>query len=255
MRVGSSLTSRTLFLLISLLCCARSAAPHSFNNPSPRVVRLNRSNKLVVGHSQATTSLAPDFTVQVSPSPITIMFSNGSGGAQGTVALTGVNGFSGQVTLGCSPLPLVADQPDCLAFQNPVSVDSSGTAATSAIEVFTTVAGCNPDVCLLKPGSFDGRSGIFLGIGFSTLALLISFTKIVPVAQRKRSLFLALMFVTGLGISGCANNSFAPGSECGQSGFDPGTTAGTYMLTITATSGNLVHTATIQLIVPPSPTE
>ncbi len=253
MRVGSSATSRTFFLLVSVLCCARSAAPHSFNNPSPRVVRLNRSNELAGGHSQATTSPAADFTVQVSPSPITIMFSNGSGGAQGTVSLAGVNGFSGQVTLGCSTLPLVADQPDCLAFQNPVSVDFSGAAATSAIEVFTTVAGCNPDVCLLKPGGFDGRSGLFVGIVFGTLALLISFAKAVPLTQRKISFFLVLMLVIGLGISGCAGNSFAPGTECGQSGFDPGTTAGTYMLTITATSGNLLHAAAIQLIVPPSP--
>lgn len=255
MRLSSSLTSRTLFLLVSLLCCARSAAPYALNNPPRPIVGRNQREELSTRHSVAAASSAPDFTVQIAPSPMTITFSNGSGVGDGTVTLTGVNGFSGAATLGCSTLPLVANQPQCFLLQNPVSVDASGTAATSEIEVLTTVAGCNPDLCLLKPASFDGRSGIFLGSGFTTLALLISFAKKIPVPQRKNSLFLAMILMTGLGITGCANKPFAPGSECGQVGFNPGTAAGTYMLTITATSGSLTHTTTIQLIVPPSPTE
>jgi len=253
MRLSTSVTLRTVFLSVLALCCARAAGPRPLGNPPQPVSPRKASDGLSAERPQVAATSSPDFAIQVSPSPMMITFDSGSGFEQGEVTLTGANGFLGRVTLSCTTLPLVLDQPQCFFLQNPVTVDASAPAATSTVEVLTTVAGCNPDLCLVKPGSFDGRAGLFAGMGFSTLLLLICFVRMAPSAQRARLLVIVLFCATGFALCGCANKPFAPGSECGPTGFNPGTTAGTYMFTITATSGSLSHSVTVPLIVPPSP--
>ena len=226
MRLSPSTISRTIFLMAMVLSCA------------------------LVGSAQspiAQTTFA-DFTISVSPaSP---MVSDNE--ADGTITLTGQNGFTGNVSLSCSVLPNVVEQPDCFIFPNPVPVDSLEPASTAMLEAVTQPPDCEPSPVTTKIVNFPDGAGPLakIGISFLVLVMLACWMKLAPAGKRSRVLRTAFICVAGLAISGCgsptANNSTCDGN------FDVGTPPGTYMVTIIATSGSLTHMATITVVVPPS---
>lgn len=70
--------------------------------------------------------------------------------------------------------------------------------------------------------------------------------------QRAKLVPVIFLCAVGLVLTGCRT---APGEAVAQgcpSGFDfvPGTPAGTYMITVTATSGRLTHSLTVPLTAP-----
>jgi len=145
-----------------------------------------------------------------------------------------VNGFNSAVALTCTVTP-VATRPATCAF-NPTSV--AGGTGTSTLTV-STVAATTASVAPRTNGIFYA---MWLPIG--GLALLgTSFT-----ARKKRfwAFLLGCLVFSGLiFLAACGGSS----SSGGGGGGDPRTPAGTYTITITATSGSLTHAATVSLTV------
>lgn len=150
----------------------------------------------------------PDFTLSVSPASGSVTAGTSS---TATVTVTPVNGFNTATTFACSGLPA---NTNC-GF-SPASVSPNGTAAATT----TLTINSNVKAALAATGAI--------------LSLLL-----VPMAgNRKRRNLLAIcipiVFLTlvELGMS-----------ACGATGSSSKTPAGSYTVTITATSGALSHTA------------
>jgi hypothetical protein len=171
------------------------------------------------GTTITVTPAPPDFSISLSSTNATIS-GNGSS-ATSTVSLAPAGGFSATVSLSCSGLPA---RTTCTF--SPASLTASGTtAATSTLTITTNTA-----TAALQHEN-TGITLAFLGIG----ALGLSFIR------RRRSLSQSLallcLLLIGWGLSGCAGSP------------SPTTPAGTYAVTITATSGSTVHSTNFNLTV------
>lgn len=151
-----------------------------------------------------------------------------------TLTLTPSGGFTGTITLACSGLPSGA----ACSF-SPASVAINGGAATSTLTISTRAATAQ---LLLSP---SGRSlDPFLPTGTVLAGFALPF---VARRSRRRGRSGAALAFTGLLIvgfavlSGCHDNAGTPASSA--------TPAGTYAVTVTATSGTTSHSASYMLTV------
>jgi hypothetical protein len=147
-----------------------------------------------------------------------------------TVNITTTNGFGGTVNFACpSGLPSLTT----CSF-TPSSVTVSGNSGSSALSISTTA----PTAATPAPG----LSSRLTGAGLFALGMVLA-----GLAGRKRRLLQsALMLVVVLGL-------LVGLSSCGGGGsnvqHNPGTPAGTYTVTVSATSGTTTHQTTITLVV------
>jgi hypothetical protein len=183
-------------------------------------------------HSAVATLIAtgiPDFTIAASAfSPATV---NAGGSGSSTITIAPQNGFSGNVTLTCSITPAASRPPVCSL--NPTMVAAG--SGTSTLTVTTTA----PTTASLAP-QLKGFYAMWLPIG--GLALLGT-----GLASRRRKLLGLLLLV--LMLTGLIFMAACGGSSSGGGGGHPGTPAGTYTVTVTATSGSLTHTAPVTVVV------
>jgi hypothetical protein len=207
----------------------------------------------------------PTFTVAVSAPSLTV---SGQGAGTETVSVTPQNGFSQQVSLGCSGAPQNAT---CTI--SPAAVTPSGsTAATATLTISTGVS----TAALASPGGFGqpanatyaansggpGRGpgnrpgspepadpGKLFGLCVLGLGGLLRARRRIAAANRRKitvvlSLFLfAFAVLLGGMLSGCGSSSHMPPPT------QPITPAGTSTITITATAGSAVQTTTFTLTV------
>ncbi|MGC2182731.1 MAG: IPT/TIG domain-containing protein [Terriglobales bacterium] len=177
-----------------------------------------------------TVTGPPDFTVAATPlSPATV--AKGAS-ATSTITIAPLNGFTGAVSLSCSSItPTVTRAPAC-SF-NPSSVP--GGSGTSTLTVSTTAA---------TTASVSPSRGIFyaMWLPIGGLALLGQGFG----SRRKKLLAVLLLFLMLSGLIFMA--ACGGGSSSGGNGH-PGTPAGTYTVTISATSGSLTHTTPVTLTV------
>jgi beta-galactosidase len=175
----------------------------------------------------ATGAPAPDFMVAVTPNAVTV--AAGSSGTT-TVTLEPQNGFStnSAVKFTCSGLPTGAT-----CNFSPVTVSSTGSMS-STVSVNTTVASA----------AISKNSGLlFSG---SSLAVVLGFA-----VRRKRRrlhwmvLLLPSIVVATTLLAGCSKSSFTTNPTTGG-------TPTTSTVTVTATSGSLMHAATFSLTVTPT---
>jgi Bacterial Ig-like domain (group 3)/FG-GAP-like repeat/FG-GAP repeat len=191
----------------------------------------------------ASTSSAVSLTVNaatptfaVSASPALGSVAPGSS-VTTTLTLTPSGGFSGTVALACSGLPTGAT----CSFSS-ASVAVSGTAAASTLTIATTAATAQ----LRAPSSpFDP----FLPTGNVLAVILTPFIarRCPRRASRPRALAWLGLLLMGAGVLyGCngGNSSGAPPPPVTTA-----TPAGTYPITITATSGSTSHTVSYALTV------
>jgi subtilase family serine protease len=189
---------------------------------------LNVAN-LITAWVAATATPSADFAV----SGVTSTTSAGGTGTS-TITVTAMNGFTGIVDLTCSPSSSTAKLTCSL---NPTSVDMS-TGTTNNTKTATLSIGTVADLRL--PNQWQRRGTWFAATGGLFAAVLLG-----GVSPRRRwlavlGLFVAVAILTGVACGG------GGGSTVQKS---QGTPAGTYTITVTATSGSTTHTTNVSLTV------
>jgi subtilase family serine protease len=156
--------------------------------------------------------------------------------ATSQIVLESTAGFSGSVDLTCQPSS-TSVHITCSISPTSVTVGSSGGTATMTITTTAphVVSGASAS---LRPHGLGwlaaGSSGLFAGIFFLG----------TPSRRRRRmagfGLMLLVFFAAGVGCGGGSSSKSTPSG---------GTPAGSYNITVTATSGSLSHTANVALTV------
>jgi Bacterial Ig-like domain (group 3)/FG-GAP-like repeat len=205
-----------------------------------------------VGQSQtsAPTTLtitgASDFSLSLSSPTATV--THGSA-ASTTISLTPLNGFSAATSLTCTGAPT-----DSTCSISSPSVTPAGAAATATLTLQTSVqsASMTPRRSLLNPGASTPIVAGTLPLGL--LALLSacrrrvrSHTARPPHLMCGGSLLLVVSLLACLVSVVACGGSTGPSGSAGPQTLYP--TAGTYPLTVTATSGATSHTATFTVTI------
>jgi hypothetical protein len=192
-----------------------------------------------------TITSAPDFSLSLSSPTATV--THGSA-ATTTISLTPLNGFSAATSFTCTGAPTNST----CSISSP-SVTPAGAAATAAVTLQTSVqsASLTPGRSPLNPGASTPIVAGTLPLGL--LALLSARRRRVGSATAKPrhlicggSLFLAVSLLASLAsVVACGGSS--GGGSAGPQTLYP--TAGTYPLTVTATSGATIHTTTFTVTI------
>jgi len=191
--------------------------------------------KGISGALSATTAISLTVTA-----PPTFSFSGSAisiapGATTGNTAaitVTPANGFTGTINLSCSVTPVLAVDPVTCSL-SPTSLTINGAAAqTSTLTVATTAA---------TSAENQGKRLFWPSAGGTALALLLFFG--VPRQRRNwLAMFGLLAVFVSMGVMGCVSGN-------GSSNANAGTAAGTYVITVTATSGAITETGQISLTV------
>ena len=181
---------------------------------------------LAAGSSIVTVTIA-DFTLAAATQSVSVA----KGGVIGIPVSFSNSGLSGNLSLSCSGLPAETSY----SFS-----PASPTVATGAYLTITTTA---PHTASLRNGQRP-RPGSWR---VSTVLMLGSVLLLAGARVKHRywhvvlSLLLATLLIAGLGCGG--------GGGGGRGTTDQGTPAGTYTITVTATSGTLTHNTQFGLTV------
>jgi hypothetical protein len=182
-----------------------------------------------------TFTIQPGFFAAIPPNQ-SVMISAPGSSASTAVALSSSTGFTGTITLACSGLPAGAA---CVF--SPSSIKATGTASTttSTITVTTssgTKAMLRPSIRPFGTGWLAANSLMFFSI------LLIS----APARRRSIPFLLALvtLIILSPGCGGGGSSSTPPPPPP-----IPATLAGTYNITVTATSGSIISATGFTLFV------
>jgi hypothetical protein len=170
--------------------------------------------------------LNPDFSIAATPPTQTV---NPGDSATYTISLSGVNvPFTSPVTLTATGLPPGAT----VTFANPTYIPNAGPTTTTMTIV------TSPTQAMLQHGKSGGLNGVYYGL------LLLPLLGIGSVRRKIRALpkgitycLAAMALLGGLGaMTGCGGGYFGPAPN-------------TYTITVTGTSGTLVHSTTVTLTV------
>lgn len=174
-----------------------------------------------VASANYTINLPPSFTIGANPGSLTL-----ASGSQGEITLTVApqHGFGAAVTFACSGLP-----PGATCAFNPSSVTPSASSITTQLTIATSASASNA-----HPAGYPFSPGAILAVVCCVLV------------WRKRR--LVVWSTSAFLLSGClfAISACGGGGSSGGSNPPPPTTA---TVTVTATSGSLVQTATISLTI------
>jgi hypothetical protein len=152
-----------------------------------------------------------------------------------TVTLTPVGGFTGAISLSCAITPNAASDP-----------------ATCSIPASATLSGSSPRTTTLTVNTASATSALRRDSGFvrpwlSGTAFACILLVGVPARRRKRwSALLKLILL--FSVVGGALNCGGGGGGAGG-GRNTGTTPGTYVISVTGTSGTITEAGTISLVV------
>jgi hypothetical protein len=188
-----------------------------------------------------TINLQPGFTVTATAVTVNpgATIANGS-----SVTVTPVGGFTGNVVLtaAVTSSPAGAAYIPTLSFAAPGPVSIVGSNAGTATLIINTTAPTSGVLTLPKRPGFN-----WYEFGDASLALFLMFG--IPARRRSwRTMLgmLVLLFTFAGGMAACGGGG---GSGGGGGGTIAGTTAGSYTVTITATSGSTTATGTVALTV------
>jgi len=192
----------------------------------------------VAGSALVTVGSSAGYTVSGTAVTLTAGATTGN---TSTITLTPFGGFTGSVALtaGVASSPSGAQDLPTLSFGGNTPVGISGTTAVNVpLTISTTAAVVCTQAPQIQPGVFW-----YTGCG-AALACLLLFG--IPAKRRRWRLALAMLalLVTLMGgLLACGGGGSPPCTGT------PGTTAGSYTLTVTATSGNTRATGTVALTV------
>lgn len=166
------------------------------------------------------------FSVSAAPASRTV---DAGASATYTVSVTPSGGGSRTVNLGCSGLPAGAS----CSFA-PASLTLDGSAAGSTLTIATGAR-----TAMQAPSHASGMFAMLAGS--APLALLLTGAGAGGRTRRRRWTRAALLAATALALSSCGGG--------GGGGSAAGTPAGSYTVTIKASSGGTTHSTTVTLVV------
>ena len=190
------------------------------------------------------TPISPSFTD--TGTAVTVAAGATTGNAS-TITVTPSGGFTGSVALtaAVTSSPAGAQYPPILSFGSTSSVSIAGAAAGTATLTVSTTATTSATLASPK------RPGIpWYAAGGATLACLILFG--IPARRRNWLTMLGVLVLLASLASGaiaCGGGGGSGGGGGGGGTGHAGTTAGTYTVTVTATSGNITAQGPITLTV------
>ncbi len=159
------------------------------------------------------------------------------------ITVTPTGGFTGSVALTAvlTNSPVGAVDPPTLNFGTTSPVSISDTNSHTATLTISTTAASNASLATPHTPSAQWRHG---AVAFACLLLF----GIGAVRRKGRSAFFMLLLLVVLagGAISCGGGGSSSG---GGGGGNPGTTAGTYVITVTATSGTVTASTPINVVV------
>ena len=193
---------------------------------------VNSSNPLYSGLNATLSGNGIDFSISLSPTSGSVVAGDGTAT---TATLTPIAGFNAPLTLNC-PAPVGAGvgvaAPSCVLSAATIE---GGTAATAVVS-FTTTS----QYTVIGYGGYGGRGTLWL-IAAASGWLLWRRRRSGRALLLRGGLLVALLGALGLGLSGCTGQL--------PSQHPSWTTPGNYTVTVSATDGFLVHSATYGLTV------
>jgi polygalacturonase len=208
-----------------------------------------------------STTPAPDFTIAATPSSQTVTVGNGT---TYTTTIGALNGFASTVSLSVSGLPSGAT-----ASFNPTSVAGSGASTISVSTGSTTAAGTYTLTVTGTSGSLTHSTTVTLVVnaaatGDFTIVATPSSQTVTEGGTSSTSYTTSITAANGFtgtvsfsvsGLPSGVTGSFNPTSVAGSGKSTLSVSAssqgkvGTYTLTIKGTSGSLIHSTTVTLVV------
>jgi subtilase family serine protease len=201
-----------------------------------QVTGLGSVNVTNLANAWAGLTPSPDFSV----SGLTATAAAPGQQATSQITVDSIAGFSGAVNLTCQPSS-AGTQITCAI--SPASVTVTGTAATATMTITTTA----PHVLAGASASLRPHGLGWLAVASSILFAGIFFVG-VPSRRNRQMAGLGLMLLVFVAAgAGCGGG----GSSGGGTPKNVGTPAGSYSITVTATSASpvLSHTANVAVIV------
>jgi subtilase family serine protease len=182
----------------------------------------------------------PDFSV----GPCTASTSALPGGTSSgiTFTITPVNGFTGSVNLLASPNNVISATTSFTV--TPISITSTSGAVTTSFVVTAFVSNSAATTPHSRP--FGGTPWYAAGSG-ATLAGMILLT--APRRRRWGALLAAVLSVAVIGAVGCGGSSSSSAPTTPTNPTQTNASPGTYSYTVTAVSGNVVHSTQVTLTV------
>ena len=209
--------------------------------PGTATVTITGTSGTLTASTALSVSVSAPASITVTPASASVTLNPGAGGTD-VITVAGTNGFSGSVVLSAAITagPQGAQDSPTLNFGSTSPVIVTPAASGAATLSITTTAATTS--ALRYPSR--GGSPLALAGGAAMAGLLFL---MLPFKRRRLPVALALAFVlyaTGA-LAGCGSG----GSGGGGGGGSTGTTAGNYTVTIAATSGSIVQTTPVTVIV------
>lgn len=185
-----------------------------------------------------TSATAPDFSISAAPQSATLAAGQSTGF---TLSVSASGGFSQSVTFACSGLPAGAT----CSFSPPSVTPTASSPGTAKLTLATLSRSGGTLVRFPAPAlplSYE------TALRISVIALLLclykmkSSTRIASHARLATS-FAVIVLLVGGSLTGCANSTSMQVTGGG------GTPAGTYTISVTASSGNLTHQLSVSITV------
>ena len=164
-------------------------------------------------------STNPNYSVAANPPSLTISSSGQTGTS--TITVRGIGGFGGTVNLSCTVSSSTAKM-GCSLSPSSVSLDSTITSAKATLNIMTVASS-------VRSGDF---ARLEMSFGVIACMALLGFSNRGQYRKHCLSLFLLMLSVLG---TACGGRS--------------GTPKGSYLVTVTGTSGSQMHTARISVTV------
>jgi hypothetical protein len=192
-------------------------------------------------------TIVQDFTLS-SLTPTTQTISSGQSASYNFSVLPVGASFTGAVSFSCSSAPILSAL--CSFTPNSVTPGASSAAVVMTINTASSAANRAP----LRP---NHSSAVYLlWLALPALALLTNRPRRKKNAKLRLSTSLLALFLLALLLSSCGGGGVNGGStnggnDGGGGGQQQGTQPGTYIITVTGTSGTLTHAApaTVVLVV------